>query len=221
MALAVAFVLPLAACSGGDGEPPPTPPEVATEATLTPAPFRASTASPSPALPDPSPEPRPTATLAGMYPPGTRTGDPAIDAILAAFEQKDLAAIESRIRYKVLPCASEQRRDRPLCPEGVAPGTTIKALSIGHCEGGLRPRDRVPLALERQLTGTLYLYGIARFRSPSGETETLVMFGVGPKDDAGVLFPLDADGRLTRVQWSCGIWPVPFQGVTWVLPPRG
>jgi DNA-binding CsgD family transcriptional regulator len=134
----VAVAATLAAAGGvvataiilGDGSDPPASSEPATSVpTATP------TATATPVVPAPTPPPF------GPYPLGTRTGDPVIDAVLAAVESAGADALFELIHYTPVPCDNPttgqlQPPGTFQCPNGEPDGTGIPSV-MGEGSHGL------------------------------------------------------------------------------------
>ncbi len=208
-----------AACSGGGGRPSAssapagTPVEHATSVSTVTA-----TATEPPR--NPTFPPPPTATLAGMYPPGTRSGEAAVDAVIAAMENRDAVQLESHIAYQLLPCVELLDDMAPRCPPGTAAGTPVRAVRFGQCEGGIRSDEFMRNLFGQLFADRRYLYGVYQVAGAAG-VETIVLFGRSPKDDAPVMVPVDADGSIPQMKMGCGTYEIPREGVTWIVPPKG
>ncbi len=116
--------LALVACESGEGgtaSPSGTAP-IVPSATVT------LTASPTA-----TPEPTATPDVE------RRTGDPEVDAIIEAVEERDVAALASMTEYTEIGCTTAMGMGGPpKCEGGDAEGTTYLVLPVSACEGGWR-----------------------------------------------------------------------------------
>lgn len=132
-AIAVGLML----VAGGSGGPSAEPVTTSTTGAVVDTPT--ATATPTRTVAPPSPTP----SVFGPYPLGTRTGDPVIDAVLAAVEAGDAGALLNLIHYAPVPCANPQGSAAPappgtfLCPNGQPDGTGIPAVRTEN--GGVHP----------------------------------------------------------------------------------
>ncbi|MBI5949594.1 MAG: hypothetical protein HY875_15750 [Chloroflexi bacterium] len=187
--LPAAAVLALFAFASACGEDEPDPTGIATPletatptATATASPTATATARPEPPTPTPVPPPQPDPRT---YPAGTRSGIAIIDAIIAAVESKDGAALEKLAHYLSYPCEGPKPvQPHPLrCANGVAEGTPKVGFWVSHVEGGLWEPDHAVSSLDRWLhdapRGLFGVYrlapGQARF-PPDAPPEYLVIF---------------------------------------------
>jgi DNA-binding CsgD family transcriptional regulator len=77
------------------------------------------------------------------HPYSVRTGEPGVDAILAAIEERDIPTLASRLRFVEEPCVADPEGlgAPPTCPEGVADGTPIEVFPGAACHGWWANRD--------------------------------------------------------------------------------
>lgn len=207
-----------AACSGGGGGPSATSASAGTPVEHA-ASVSTVTATATEPPRNPTFPPPPTATLAGMYPPGTRTGEAAVDAVIDAMENRDAVKLESHIAYQLLPCVEFLDRWSPQCPAGVAIGTPVRASRFNHCEGGISSDEFMRLAIGRMFADRRYLYGVYQATGAAG-VETIVLFGRSPRDDSPVILPIDSTGFMPRMEVGCGSYEIPRDGITWLVPPK-
>ncbi|MGD9933928.1 MAG: hypothetical protein AB7T37_09420 [Dehalococcoidia bacterium] len=116
-------------------------------AASTPATSVASPSTTAAATPTTSP-----AVISG-HPPGTRTGNAAVDAVIEALEAGDGAAIDALVNWELVPCrAGAADADQPECPIGVADDTLLEAIREIGCDWKwhVRPSDhrQVKLAVD-------------------------------------------------------------------------
>ncbi|MBA4179919.1 MAG: hypothetical protein C0506_04955 [Anaerolinea sp.] len=166
------------------------------------------------------------------HPSGTRTGDTAIDAVIAALEAGDKEAVARIAQFQAVPCSNEPGLGGPPnCSRDMAEGTLIEAMPGGACEGGWWLKDEFlsPAGLSRLVetyTGPL-LYAV--YRPPSSmqrrwpEGEVIIVYardlGFGRfAQTVGV-----TDGRIVSTWGGCGTKPEDIlkdvSGVTVVLAP--
>ncbi|MCC7364906.1 MAG: hypothetical protein IT303_11095 [Dehalococcoidia bacterium] len=210
--------------------PSPTPTPTAT-ATPTPT---------EPAKPTPAPAtPLPDGPFYAAYPPGTRTGLSALDAIIAAVESGDDAALRDLVRIASLPCQEPRPvQPQPLrCPDGTAPGTPITGFWVIDVEGGMWPDTP---DLTRMLSGLVagqelyaaYEIDPAAVHPPDqGGGSTVILFRqvvtpVGEGTDGSSFHRLTGifvhEGVATS--WQTNLWhppqqPLPYDFARWILPP--
>ncbi len=190
LAAATAFVIAVAAVAAvACGEPEVTIPAGATTvatatstATATAAATATPTTRPVPPSPTPVPPPRPDPRA---YPAGTRSGIGEIDAIIAAVESRDGAALEKLAHYLSYPCQGPMSfQPQPLrCADGVPEGTPKVGFWVTQVEGGLWAPDHAATSLDRWLKGApLGLYGVYRLAPgqqpfpPEAPPDYLVIF---------------------------------------------
>lgn len=213
--LAGAVIAGFAAACGGSGDVGDASPTSTVTSTV---PAATTAVEPTPTL-DPA-FVRPTATLAGMYPMDTRTGDPLVDAVLDDLEAHDAAALEARMGYREVACVAETwRHDAPACPAGVAVGTVLRVAQGTQCEGGLRPPEFILGLWEQSMSESFNLYGVYRTVLEGGEPQTIILLGVSPQDDTPILVPLDGAGRIVAWARGCGWYGAP-QDADWLLAPK-
>lgn len=167
----LAGALLLVSCGGRDDGADSSPSATALVtgtpgATSAPAPIP--TPSPWPES-GPSASPAPTSVAVPGYPRGTRTGRPAIDAIIDAAERQDGVALEALTLLSEYPC-QEPLPIQPqplLCPDGMKPGEILRGLFVSHVEWGLWGPHRDPRPLSEELRGIIgpghRLYGVYDF----------------------------------------------------------
>lgn len=113
----------------------------------------------------------------GTYPVGTRTNEPAIDTVIAAIESGDRAKIGAVIGWGKVACVTKQEGigAPPLCPEGVAEGTGLEAISGACMEGYFVMRQDFESGTGRPFGDTNGLYAVYR-ESPPGLPARVVLF---------------------------------------------
>jgi hypothetical protein len=128
LAAALSISVGLAACGGDDDAqarqtetPPPR-----TQATVTSIAAATGTATPpgstTPVQPTPERTPRPS-------------GNDLIDAVVAAVERNDAAALQGLVHYFLLECTDGNAPDAVPCPAGKPPGAAVPVVGVGDCEG--------------------------------------------------------------------------------------
>ncbi len=159
--LAVAALVLLAACRGevAPGPPSPTPsPSPSVVATVSPDPTHVATS-----VPSPTPTATPALTISeatnAVYPPGTRTGLPLVDAVIDAVIEGDAAALAATAEFTPYPCGARQGYDNVPCPGGVADGTLVDATWSGGCDAGFAGAEDLEASLQYVRRG-LRLFGV-------------------------------------------------------------
>ncbi len=129
--LFASLVVMLLVSCGGDDAPEPT----ATASLPTRIPFPTRAPIPT-ATATAVPTPRPGADSA---PQGTKTGDAALDRIIAAALQGDAVAIESSFAFRPVPCTWQTGLGGPpkceYAPGQPPEGTPVQSLAASGCEG--------------------------------------------------------------------------------------
>src|SRR5690606_12961650 len=69
---------------------------------------------------------------AAVHPPGTRTGEPAVDRVIEAVLARDAAALASLAVLEARLCGGRDTGDFP-CAEGVEPGTPVEVFTFSAC----------------------------------------------------------------------------------------
>jgi hypothetical protein len=155
--LGAASLALLIGCSGGDGGPRLTPSPAATSSvTGTPAP--SATGSPTE-----SATPDPEATPQGASQP---TGIAAVDAVIAAVEERDADALARLTTMQSAECVGPETEGLggpPRCETGEAVGTVIEVFPLAYCEGTF-VRDAFP-ALESFVAMVTGLHSVVEARS--------------------------------------------------------
>lgn len=167
IALALAVVLLLGACTGGDTEPraPRERSAVATvastpaaertvvapppaTATIERIPTETATVEPTPtSTATPTLPPLPTRLSGGIepFPPDTRTGIPELDVVIDALMVGDVETLMDLIEWQSIACSNKGwgLPSPPSCPPGVADGTLVDAIPWQSGEGSHRRPDEV------------------------------------------------------------------------------
>ncbi|MGE0687240.1 MAG: hypothetical protein AB7P33_10870 [Dehalococcoidia bacterium] len=111
-----------------------------TEASTEPTP--SPTTSPAAAIfaPPPSPTLGPATSLVLPLAPtphslGARTGIAKVDAVIAAYEARDAAALNALIAFYAMPCTDDDAIGAVACPVGAMAGTPVEVFGYGTCEG--------------------------------------------------------------------------------------
>jgi hypothetical protein len=75
-------------------------------------------------------------TPASAHPKATRTGNAAVDVVLAAIESGDPAKVTGLVKFTSIPCRTVSGIGvEPFCPEGVAVGTPLEVFPTACAEG--------------------------------------------------------------------------------------
>lgn len=115
-----------------------------------------------------------------MYPPGTRPGVAAVDAVIAALEASDVPALLKLVDFGSLPCKSELTQGSPDCPSGAADDTSTQSVIFGSCESGERSDEFVARMLRRSLAEGIHLYGVYSGLAYDGRQQKAVQQTVVP-----------------------------------------
>lgn len=106
------------------------------------------------------------------HPAGTRTGNPAIDPVIAALETGDPAKIRTVTTFSPIPClpAGPGLGAPPVCPPGAPSGTPVNALPVGCGEGTYVLPENFERNPEFGLFKQNGLYAIYRSQEQGGST---------------------------------------------------
>lgn len=134
--------------------------------------------------------------------PPRRTGDPVLDAIIAAVEARDLDALLGMLRTEVVECRGPdepaQIGSPPSCEdEGVSVGTELTVAFRGGCEGN--PSTDLRAGLENWLDQQDGLYGV----SDADGQRHLVFHGQLRGVNAGKALWIE-DGQIAFLGFGCG-----------------
>jgi hypothetical protein len=143
------------------------------------------------------------------HPAGTRTGEAKVDAVIAAFEAQDAAALAAQIAFYPVPCNDEAGIGALTCPAGMLPGTPIDVFGYGTCEGAwIRRGDpALPSVVPAYMTPPAgsgafdaRVYAVIQARPVADAPvpgDTMIIF------NSGVVVTLGQDG-LTYIAGACG-----------------
>lgn len=217
-----AFAQVLVAC--GADEPPPMTATPTVEAT--PTATVEPTMTPRPPLPTPVP---PTPTVAprwDSHPVGTRTGNAAVDPVLAAVEARDRKALLNLVSLTSIPCAAPRPTvpQPDLCPEGAPLGTPITGVWFSHIEGGLRSPE---FAVDGFMGLNPVVFAVAEVTLRpeaipfgAGNVEVYFWLAQSPEKMSGKLSL--RDGLITSFAmqvWNPNYQRLPESFKAWILPP--
>ncbi len=211
------------ACGDDDSEPTPTPPTDAE--TPTGEPTEEPTDTPT-STPTSGPEEGDAPD--GLYGHGKRTGVPAIDAILEAWEKGDIEALAALALLQDRECTTDVNGlgGPPQCPDGVADGSTVQVFQAARCEGYWAFEEGVPTLFQSFVEGAdgeeYYLFAAwhddgdefmpAGYRISFGRT-------IAQYDLFSPLVVLNEDGRIAAYYGGCGPATAP-EGADFVLEPK-
>lgn len=162
--------------------------------------------------------------------PGTRTGNPAVDPVIAAIASGDRERINAVTRFSAVPCTTTQQGigSPPPCPEGVPEGTPVDALPTSSCEGGYWPREHYEANHELGAWSADEIYAVVAVpRSSTPAPAYAVVFNF--RTPGGTTWGrslLVADGAITAIVSGCLSPPgglVAYMGgpsPTFLLAPR-
>lgn len=178
---------------------------------------------PAPATPYLLPTPVPPRA----HPLGTRTGNPMIDAVIAAAESRDVAALSALVSYYPWPCTAEPGVGTVECPAGAAEGTAVEVFGWGGCDGSFYARgdpesfEGFAIFMGRQ-TFNPRVYAVVRgelFPGIAIPGKAFIAFA------GGVLVKVDSSG-VTFLTHTCGATPdawiaqlAQFTPLEFILPP--
>lgn len=141
---------------------------------------------------------------------GTRTGIARVDAVIAAYEARDAAALAALINFYPMPCTSTEIVHGALtCPAGVAVGTPVEVFGYAACEGTFIQRGdpELPGVIPTYLTpprgaavADAKIYAVIQGRIAPGEPipgDTLIVY------NSGLVMSVDQQG-LTFIAGPCG-----------------
>jgi DNA-binding CsgD family transcriptional regulator len=120
------------------------------------------------------------------HPPGTRTGIPEVDAVIAALAESSTVP-DSLVQWRKVACGPPpiEGRGPPECPEGVASGTPIDVISGAACEGYWRIRPADGSGVRLSVAPQDRLYAVARAEAPWSSEETVYEIIYVLEDPAG------------------------------------
>ncbi len=156
-------------------------------------------------------ETRGSAPSVSNHPLGTRTGIDGIDQLIAALEQSATVS-QDLIAWRKIECKAPPVQGiggPPECPEGVADGTEVDAITGSACEGyyRVRPDDGSPIQLSIGPNDRLYAVAEAEPAGafPPGADYHVVYVNGDIPAWGKVLFV--ADGKVIGDAGGCGTSP--------------
>lgn len=180
------------------------------------------------AAPDVSVPSTPVTDATGMHPPGTRTGDPAIDRVIELVEDGDVDGLMDLASWTPRPCKETPNPSgfTVMCLPGMTEGTPRDAFFIAHVEGGWQTdRDWVRNFVASNVFDSAFLYAVHTQESQtspaSTEMLTHITFARSLADNEPPEFILNANGQFVQAVRS-QIWRnllSPFVAAEWLLPP--
>lgn len=197
--------LALAACGDDDdGATSTTAPTTASATAVTertPSPI---TGTAVPATPGSTPSA--TATAGAR-----RTGNAAIDSVLAAIESRDAAKLAALGAFVETGCTSAPGLGGPpKCTTGQAPGTVVRVFPVAGCEGGYIEPAQLQSTLTREVTSQnphVYAVTVARQSAnpepyfPMGDFS--VFLDVKGATTHGVMLSLNQSGQIVNLWTGC------------------
>ncbi|MBI5948156.1 MAG: hypothetical protein HY875_08465 [Chloroflexi bacterium] len=201
----------------------------------------------TPAVVSPGPETTATATVASQaptateipwnpiygYDPGTPTGIPEVDSVMAAISAGDLEALAALTTSRPVPCTASMAAPTAYrCPAAVAEGTRVDIVFAEFCSGSVAfPLAEVRATLRPLLDGSPRLWGLRELpadlpsKAVGAPRSRYVLFVVNNTDPpAGFTLTLGADGGIHGVGYGRGerpeqLWSSWGTTGTVVLPP--
>lgn len=172
------------------------------------------------------PGPKPIA-----HPRGKRTGDAAIDTVLAAIESRDQESILRLVQFQSVACTTDPGLGGPpKCPPGVANGAMVEALTASGCEGSwwlkevfVSPEGLARFIRSKSGLGVYAVYRPVVSAEPPRAGETVIIFvrEVGGQPSAQTMGV--TGGRIVSTGSGCDTKPEDIlrgaQGATVVLAP--
>ena len=166
-----------------------------------------------PAATAPSTTAAPVSTAAAVV-DDRRSGIPALDAALDALFSGDRAAVASLIAFTPTDCMAEPPGlgSPPMCPEGIADGTTIDVFPASNCHGYYVFPEDMDNKVDTMTARGAELYEVYEVSDsyPPG-THAAVYTGAiadARPDDAYVVFI--TRGRITGYKSGCSTTPADF-----------
>jgi hypothetical protein len=149
----------------------------------------------------PGPETGTPPAAPGLYPPDIRTGDAALDAVLAAALANDTETLKSLLRYTVTACTTAQGAGGPpKCLSGERDGSLVEVFPVLGEEGEHVRRANIDAFLDLQIVGLYAIYQVpadapAEDYWPAGDY-ALVFQGGGLQTSITLLVE---DGAIVRI----------------------
>lgn len=221
--LLLCIALGAAACGGRSDSATPSPSTATstTAANATPSATPTSAASSTP--------PTPAGPVARQFypalPASARSGDPAIDAVLAAFEGADVDALVALTGFESYRCEGEKpvQPHPKRCPEGVSEGTVLQGFPISHVEGRyLRPAELAAFYADRVAGWQGWLYGV--YQPPGDPAAAWIVFAPPAPYPRWFDHLTVRDGLIGSVGFAFS--DIPLDALfdpsvsLWLLPPR-
>jgi len=159
----------------------------------------------------------PRGMLSPSYPRGQRTGVAIVDDVIDLVERRDDAGLSKLAVNRDVPCISvtDDSRNGPPCPAGVALGTPLsKHLRIA-CEGDFVDRARLGEVLSVKEP---HLFAVGRGKA-ADSIYRVVFTGFIGLESFSFALSMAVDGTITTTHVSCG--PSSLLGGldSWLVPP--
>lgn len=168
--------------------------------------------------------------MPALHPPGVRTGNALVDAVVDAFLGNSLDVRRRLVRFLKTPCTTTVGMGGPpKCAAGEANGTPVEVFPFVAAEGEFARRDSLDRLLQFEVAG---LYGVFRvpasaFRAdywPAGEFGVVFSSRVATPSPAEVIQTIVyvQDGTvvcLRRTPFAETWPPQEASGAEWVLQP--
>ena len=167
-----------------------------------------------------------TPSSSSEYPPDTRTGNPEIDAVIAAIMASDVDTRVALVRYTESACTlADGLGGPPKCQEGESEGTLVTAFPVLSSEGTQIRPENIHTVFDFSVRGLLAVYRVS---------DSAIKEDGWPAGEYGVVFTsedgnflhtvtvLMEDGRIVRLDFGM-VWP-PFESIEnrageFILPP--
>ena len=188
--LAIAVV----ACNGGKDSATSSPIILTASITLT-------------ASPEVTESPTPAGTVSDEAP--RRSGDLEVDAIIEAFEQRDMATLAGLIEYQVIGCTHELGMGGPpKCDERQPEGEELRVFPVAGCEGTWTNTATQLVGFyafrARGLYAVVEPAGPADLGGQWPASDTLLVFHVDPSTGGAGFRIHVAAGRIVALWTGCG-----------------
>jgi hypothetical protein len=159
----------------------------------------------------------PQSMFSPWYTPGQRTGVAIVDDVIGLVERGDAEGLSKLAVNRDVPCigSTDDSRNGPRCPAGVAIGTPLSKHLRLACEGDFVDEARLSEVLSVKEPR---LFGVGKSSAPDSAYR-LIFTGLRDRQPFSFALSMAADGRVTTTHVNCG--PSSMLGgiYAWLLPP--